>query len=296
MTRIRTVQVLGFLILPISFLVSTAAGQDFGSAEKELQKEYLSKVLSLKSCYAGKSVKFGREGTLAGNAKPGGCAFNQSFLVTSIHLKPGQLRLEGDRLLVLFDVSGARRTIATDERISVVVGLDANKPDLARVEQALLRILRSSKDPQMQPPPLPGEFRSDRFDIQPGDPSLFRVKGTAEWKAQSKIDEPIEVGRFEDGEPIYVVSGAVRPPQAIKTPDPDYPESARSQRQDGAMALQVIVDQGGYVRAVRIARSGGPDFDQASAMAVSRWVFKPATLQDKPVAATIRVEMSFHLQ
>lgn len=84
-------------------------------------------------------------------------------------------------------------------------------------------------------------------------------------------------------------------PQAIYSPEPSFSDEARKSRQQGVVQLLVVVGQDGRTYDIRVSQSLGMGLDEKAIEAVSRWRFKPATLNGQPVATRIAVEVDFHL-
>jgi len=92
------------------------------------------------------------------------------------------------------------------------------------------------------------------------------------------------------------VPDCVTPPHATYTPDPDYPEKARKAHQRGNVILQLVVGTDGLPSDVKVDRSGlTPELEKAAIDAVKHWKFTPAARDGHPVAALIKVEVSFKL-
>ncbi len=56
----------------------------------------------------------------------------------------------------------------------------------------------------------------------------------------------------------------------------------------------MIVGKDGHTYNIRVGQSLGMGLDEKAIEAVSRWRFKPATLNGQPVATQIAVEVDFH--
>jgi protein TonB len=105
-------------------------------------------------------------------------------------------------------------------------------------------------------------------------------------------DVPSTVGATETGAPIYRVDGKVKPPKPKFTPDPVYPKEALAKKLTGTTVLWATIGPDGSVSDVKIKRPFEPGLDQATLDAVKKWKFKPATLNGKPVAVQINIEMN----
>lgn len=94
---------------------------------------------------------------------------------------------------------------------------------------------------------------------------------------------------------VFKVGGGVSAPQAISSPDPQYTEEARQAKTQGTCVLQLIVDQQGHTRDIRVVRGLGYGLDARAIAAVQQWRFQPAMKDGRPVDVLISVEVEFHL-
>lgn len=86
-------------------------------------------------------------------------------------------------------------------------------------------------------------------------------------------------------------------PLPDQSPPPRYPRRCRERNEQGTVVLRVRVDAGGEAAAVQVVRSSGFDsLDEAAADAVARWRFRPASEDDRPVAAEVDVPVVFRLE
>jgi TonB family protein len=84
-------------------------------------------------------------------------------------------------------------------------------------------------------------------------------------------------------------------PQVIYNPEPSFSDEARKAKMQGIVMLFVVVGKDGRTYNIRVGQSLGMGLDEKAIEAVSRWRFKPATLNGQPVATQIAVEVDFHL-
>ena len=76
-----------------------------------------------------------------------------------------------------------------------------------------------------------------------------------------------------------------------------YPSSAVSAREAGTVLVTAEVDTSGRAVGAKVDKSSGhPDLDAAALQSISRWSFRPATKDGKPVAQQVVVPISFQLQ
>lgn len=89
--------------------------------------------------------------------------------------------------------------------------------------------------------------------------------------------------------PLPITSHAVTPA--------DYPVESIPLREIGTTQVQYLVHVDGTVRDTIIAGpSGSPRLDQAAIDIVSRWRFKPATQNGRPVPAWLYANVVFQLR
>jgi len=84
-------------------------------------------------------------------------------------------------------------------------------------------------------------------------------------------------------------------PQAIYSPEPSFSEEARKAKAQGIVQLILVVGSDGRPYDIRVRQSLGMGLDEKALEAVSRWRFRPATLNGQAVATQIAVEVNFRL-
>jgi protein TonB len=89
--------------------------------------------------------------------------------------------------------------------------------------------------------------------------------------------------------------GAITAPKVVYQVDPEFSEEARRAKHYGTVILVVDVDTTGRAVNFRIARSLGLGLDEKAMEAVSRWKFRPAQRDGKPVTVSATIEVNFHL-
>jgi len=89
--------------------------------------------------------------------------------------------------------------------------------------------------------------------------------------------------------------GGVSVPEVIYNPEPSFSEEARKSKTQGIVLLMVVVGKDGKPYDIRVRQSLGMGLDEKAIEAVTRWRFRPATLNGQPVATQISVEVNFRL-
>lgn len=91
------------------------------------------------------------------------------------------------------------------------------------------------------------------------------------------------------------VAGAFVPPAPLKQSvgPPEYPESMRKKKENGAVVVEGVVAQDGRFIDVKVFSTTDAAFDKNAVKAATQYQFQPATLDGKPIACLIRVRMTF---
>ena len=128
--------------------------------------------------------------------------------------------------------------------------------------------------------------------------ALARLQGTpgASSAVERKPDEGAKKEETLQGR-IFDLGPGIIPPSPTSTPDPDYPESARSGKHpvQGTCVLAVIVGEDGSTRDVHVVRSDDKRLDQIAIDTVKRWKFTPALKDGKHVAVRTQVMMTVRM-
>ena len=93
----------------------------------------------------------------------------------------------------------------------------------------------------------------------------------------------------------YRIGGGVSPPQILSKIEPEYSEEARKAKFQGVVVLQIVVDEKGNPRDIKIVRPLGLGLDQKAIDAVEKWKFSPGKKDGKPVPVFAQIEVNFRL-
>ncbi len=85
-------------------------------------------------------------------------------------------------------------------------------------------------------------------------------------------------------------------PRFTHRAEPEYPATMRAQGIEGRVRLEVLIDNKGNIRKVTVLESAGEQFDQAAIQALENSRFTPGQMDGKPVAALLRIPVSFSLR
>lgn len=93
----------------------------------------------------------------------------------------------------------------------------------------------------------------------------------------------------------YRIGGGVSAPSLVYKVEPEYSEEARKAKYQGSVLLQVVVDDKGNPRDIRIVRPVGLGLDEKAIEAVQKWRFRPGMLNGKAVPVQAMIEVNFRL-
>jgi TonB family protein len=91
------------------------------------------------------------------------------------------------------------------------------------------------------------------------------------------------------------IGGDVKPARLLSSPPPAYPALAKTQRIQGAVRVDALVDATGRVSSMKVI-SGPALLHQAALDSLRQWKYQPATLDGKPVPMHLTVTVQFRLQ
>jgi protein TonB len=77
--------------------------------------------------------------------------------------------------------------------------------------------------------------------------------------------------------------------------DAEFSKKAKDAKHQGVSVISCVVDADGMPRHVHAIRKLGMGLDEKAIEAVRQYRFKPSTLNGKPVAVAITIEVNFHL-
>jgi TonB family protein len=84
-------------------------------------------------------------------------------------------------------------------------------------------------------------------------------------------------------------------PSPLTQSQPFYTAAAMRAKVQGTVSMDVTVNADGRVRDVMVTESLDPDLDASAVAAVSKWVFRPGTLDGVAVPVRVHIGMSFSI-
>jgi protein TonB len=91
------------------------------------------------------------------------------------------------------------------------------------------------------------------------------------------------------------IGGGVSAPVLVTQVDPEFSEEARKAKVAGIVVVNLIVDQNGLPKNVRVVQGIGMGLNEKAVEAVKQYKFKPAMENGKPVAVEMNIEVNFQI-
>jgi protein TonB len=83
----------------------------------------------------------------------------------------------------------------------------------------------------------------------------------------------------------------------LDAPEPEYPQAAREDEEEGLVVLQVRISPDGRIAEIHLAQSSGfPLLDRAAIVGVRHWTFQAATNGRQPIESWMNVPIRFRLR
>jgi TonB family protein len=101
---------------------------------------------------------------------------------------------------------------------------------------------------------------------------------------------------YKDALPYYRVGGKVSAPVVLYSPNAEFSDDARRAKYSGVCIISMIVDADGMPQNLRIVKPLDHGLSEKAIEAVSRYRFKPAMKDGKPVPVMVNVEVNFRLR
>jgi len=96
-------------------------------------------------------------------------------------------------------------------------------------------------------------------------------------------------------EKIYKVGNGVTAPVLTYTVDAEFTKKAKDAKHQGVSIVSCVVDAQGLPQHVHTVKKLGMGLDEKALEAVRQYKFKPGTLNGKPVAVQINIEVNFRI-
>ncbi|TAM84602.1 MAG: energy transducer TonB [Acidobacteria bacterium] len=291
--------ILPFLILALAAPLSAT---DRHAISSLLDKAYKDQNLVLRTSNSGATIRYSQDGRLIKGGEPGPWTLDADIHCARVELKRKDLAIKGKRLYFLYDkkLEVLRPYLGPD--VNVEIALDSDSPSLSALQQAIANVfVTGSENARLLVPHYWKDYllhpnvhatvspRQEMSAVPPG--SIQKLTGESKEQAspvssRHNIEFSADPGK----------NGNVTPPRPTYKPEPSYTPEARMARIEGTVVFSVVIDASGRVTDESILRPVGLGLDDNAAQTLQTWKFQPATVDGKPVAARVGVEVSFQLR
>lgn len=260
-----------------------------------LPDELVKHTVVVRGYYVGSDLRFDQNGQLTSSAITGFGQSDARLYVDKVESASGRLIIEGTRTFPIYNQKlGKFQLTSTGEKVKIEVALPPGNNDSAAVHQLLAKVLLTAPELENKCTPEEQARFQDLTDFPKDRQKTDRAKKDSDLPEAASLSE-LPAYCFPTGEKAYCVGHGLKPPRALSTADPAYPEAARHDRIEGTVTLLLIVDQQGRPCTIYVVRSAGSGLDEKAIEAIQKWRFQPATFQGNPVAAAINVQINFKL-
>lgn len=214
-------------------------------------------------------------------------------------LRPWQVSFLFHFLLAATFVVVMKIRIPETEFIEVPIVIEEPKEvqNLSEVNEKPKVVLKSVNEPVPQSKPTREVFGANRrsyTDETVSDSEAVEAKrgNTLAKAADKEVLQDSDADALPTPTEEYLVSEM---PSVLSEVRPVYPKVARDQRLEGAVVMDILIDEAGAVRQVTLVE--GPEVFRPGALeAMKKFKFRPAKVDGKSVAVRIRYTLRFELE
>jgi TonB family protein len=275
-----------FVLLCASSLPPSLYAQ---SNEADLKTRLMNKPLYLRGCWRDDTLNFDSGGKLKTSSSP--VTFTLSgFELLALHLKQDKVILEGRRVGL---------ELATNKQLRVP--LNAGKPNDPVDEPMKIEIASSPSGDYG--PALDAIFAEGLVELVPSMPSYWKTYAAKNFipadastaSVTPAASEPVpQSSGLPNAKPMRI-GGGVKPPKLLRSKEPDFNDSARSLKYSGNVLINLWLYPDGTVSHLSLVKAVGLGLDERALAAVQKYVFSPATMNDKPVLVELNIEVNFQI-
>jgi TonB family protein len=152
-----------------------------------------------------------------------------------------------------------------------------------------------SAEPVPEWKPEHAETAPQTLTVQPAGVTIQRLGKTGKGATGQALDDAVAAATAPFNDRVYTIGSGVSAPFLAYDPDPQYTPEAKKAKYQGVCLVQLIVDENGNPRNVRVLRPLGMGLDQKAIEAVSQYRFRPAMMSGKPVPVKVNIEVNFKI-
>ena len=250
--------------------------------KQQIESRFHKKLFFIRHFYCDDQLIYDFWGNVEGQPQTGPWSL-ALVQIDKVEVRSDEFRLQGHRAAAVYDSKEKKfkYLILGGTQVKIVVRTPTDTLSDVALDSLVDRMFLARLTPQ----DLPEAWRS-----------FFAGKVTSVPK-DLPPKTPIP-GLESDGQPVFRPnpSAGITAPRAIHQREPDYVEVARQANVEGTCVFNVIVNTQGMPERIEVARPLGVGLDDGAIEKVNTWRFQPATMNGRPVAVLVSVEVNFHLR
>lgn len=280
-------------------LLFVLAGLAKPKLENELRNAILGKTFILRSTCPASTLSFDPAGNLAENCQGKKWALYSTFHAEKLWLSKSKLTVSGKRQIDTAVGPDAETPLEIADPYELVLNFELPAPltDVQSATSVLVGAFESREQRAKELAPYAAIFPAEPLEKNSEKIEKGEKKPPVAPCGEEKTRPVGMLGpdRFIYGNLTDCSDVRFEQPRALKMRDPQYTNAAREAGVSGDDGMQIVVNERGLLEVIRVASHLGYGLDESAVKEVASWKFTPARIEGKPVAVTLRVEMSFHL-
>lgn len=272
-------------------------------------KQFNSKILVLHHPLQSNSQQYDGEGKPLNGADEGPWTVYGGILIDHISLHSDQLRIEGRRILFLFEKGQFKlmefKTLKDRKKppfppeVKLEIKLDHPLDSAEQAQTVLGRIFVLNSADFLNS--LPEFWRKCLADRLTYDPSQA-MEAEFSWKEPLQDNHKpmhLEPTATSKDQTVFHVGQGIAAPRVTYAPEPSFSEIARyekfHEKFQGIVTFTVIVGTDGRLHDVHVLHPLGLGLDDSAFATLQTWRFDPGKRNGEPVAVEMNIEVSFNL-
>jgi TonB family protein len=283
---VRTRALLIKLAAPTLLLALNCLPASAQTTEDAIKARLIGQPLYLRGFWMDEHLKFNVDGQPVGSFRAG--PFTEAGIdVHKVKLSPGQLHIEGQRSVLEFLNMNPTRISLKGKMSHSSISIDIQAPPGSDFSKALDAIF--APDPASLVPTMPLYWQSfaRKHFLAPNaaaapDISTDPASATSH-SPSSSADKP------------FHIDGSVVRPVVLSQQAPQFSSAARALKYSGTVVVYLWVMADGTPSHLSIVKPAGLGLDEEAILAVSKYKFKPATKDGKPITVDLFVDVNFQI-
>ena len=236
-----------------------------GSVGDALQHDYLKHVMVLRTAFTTGDEQFDSSGQSLNPPSERPWLVFGGIYVEKISLSPDELKIQGPRIEFGGEDHKKPELYSLEKYVNIKVRLDKPLATMDEAKSVLNRIFIESAGVSLAQP----RYRRADYNAPDADADLPKD--------------------------VYKLGKGMTPPQGTYTPEPEYSDVARKKGVQGQAMVRVILNQKGEIVRIGLEKALGYGLDENAMDMVKTWRFKPATIDGKPIAVVMNIQIGFRL-